>query len=221
MKNESLAASLLPDGEAGGAAEGPSKAEGPKADPSAMKPTMIAPLPENGLIGVLPDDLPAVVTVVCKQTAGDYHPRTGLIRCLCSACADARDAAKTAAGADGATETRGASEVTNDLMDPGPREMHCGMGQAKKWKASVRVLLEGHRTMPVGKWLTGWRGGSAPRAPRRDARFGPKRAKLRKMKQRGLLDEEEEMYSKAGANGEAKRRARATAPPESTAARAR
>jgi hypothetical protein len=39
---------------------------------------MIAPLPENGLVGVLPDDLPSVVTVVCKQTAGDYHPRTGL-----------------------------------------------------------------------------------------------------------------------------------------------
>ena len=196
VKNESLAASLLPDGEAGGAAEGPSKAEGPKADPSAMKPTMIAPLPENGLIGVLPDDLPAVVTVVCKQTAGDYHPRTGLIRCLCSACADARDAAKTAAGADGATETFvEPSEVTNDLMDPNKWEMHCGMGQAKKWKASVRVLLEGHRTMPVGKWLTGFGVAvSAPRAPRRDARFGPKRAKLRKMKQRGLLDEEEEMY---------------------------
>ena len=134
--------------------------------------------------------------MVCKQTAGDYHPRTGLIRCLCSACADARDAAKTAAGADGATETSAEpSEVTNDLMDPNKWEMHCGMGQAKKWKASVRVLLEGHRTMPVGKWLTGFGVAvSAPRAPRRDARFGPKRAKLRKMKQRGLLDEEEEMY---------------------------
>ena len=51
--------------------------------------------------------------------------------------------------------------------------------------------------MPVGKWLTGFGVAvSAPRAPRRDARFGPKRAKLRKMKKRGLLDEEEEMYRK-------------------------
>ena len=54
--------------------------------------------------------------------------------------------------------------------------MHCGMGQAKKWKASVRVLLEGHRTMPVGKWLTGsaWRlrrraRRAATRAPARNA----------------------------------------------------
>ena len=79
-------------------------------------------------------------------------------------------------------------------MDPNKWEMHCGMGQAKKWKASVRVLLRGTARCP---WVSGspaWRGGFSAARARRDARFGPKRAKLRKMKQRGLLDEEEEMY---------------------------
>ena len=32
---------------------------------------------DNGLIGVLPDDLPEVVTVVCRQHAGDYYSQDG------------------------------------------------------------------------------------------------------------------------------------------------
>jgi NuA3 HAT complex component NTO1 len=182
--NVAAAAVQIPPSAAGGG--GPSEAlpDDPEAlDGKTEKPEtlqMIAPLPENGLVGVLPDDLPSVVTVVCKQTAGDYHPRTGLITCLCLRCADAKD---------------GNEDASVFTMDPNRWEMHCGMGQAKKWKASVRVLLENHRTMPVGKWLTGFGVAvSAPRAPRRDARFGPKRNKLKKMKKNGLLDDEEAMY---------------------------
>ena len=167
------------------------EAEAVKAEDTEAKeapPQMIAPLPENGLIGILPDDLPSVVTVVCKQTAGDYAPRTGLIRCLCAACADA--------------EARDPKDTAVFTMDPNRWEMHCGMGQAKKWKASVRVLLEGHRTMPVGKWLTGFGVAvSAPRAPRRAARVGPQRAKVRKLKKRGLLAAAAERGRKRGPVG--------------------
>jgi hypothetical protein len=35
------------------------------------------------------------------------------------------------------------------VREPNRWETHCGMGQAKKWKASVRVVLENAKTMPV------------------------------------------------------------------------
>ena len=31
------------------------------------------------------------------------------------------------------------------MQEPNRWEIHCGMGQAKKWKASVRVVLVGAR----------------------------------------------------------------------------
>ena len=137
------------------------------------------PATDNGLIGVLPDDLPEVVTVVCRQHAGDYYPRTGMIRCLCPPCVEA-----TKEGRD-----------DESLQEPNRWEIHCGMGQAKKWKASVRVILAGHRTMPVGKWLQGFGiAVSSRRAPRQARQWGPKRAKLNKMKKKGLLADEENIY---------------------------
>ena len=126
-----------------------------------------------------PDDLPDLVTVICKQTAGEYHARTGMIRCLCDRC--------VAAAREGREE--------ECLQEPNRWEIHCGMGQAKKWKASVRVILEGHKTMPVGKWLeTFGVAVSSRKAPRQARVWGPKRAKLNKMKKKGLLDEEETIY---------------------------
>ena len=139
------------------------------------------PPPEHGLVGVLPDDLPDVVTVICKQTAGDYYPRTGLIKCLCDACQeglgfgeDLDDEADETGVKKEKEHAAGEEESTHEKMDPNRWEMHCGMGQAKKWKASVRVVLANHRTMPVGKWLTGFGVAVSARLPRREVKYGPK-----------------------------------------------
>ena len=137
------------------------------------------PVIDNGLEGVLPDDLPDVVTVICRHKVGDYYPRTGMIRCLCPTCVIATE--------------EGRHEES--LQEPNRWEIHCDMGQAKKWKASVRVVLEGHKTMPVGRWLEGFGiAVAARRAPRQARQFGPKRSKLKQMKERGELEEEEETY---------------------------
>ena len=134
--------------------------------------------PDNGLIGALPDDLPDCVTVVCRHSAGDYHPRTGYIRCLCKPCFAAHQADE--------------NDKTS-LMEPSRWEIHCGMGQAKKWKASMRVILENNKTMPAGKWLETF-GIAVRRAPRAPRVWGAKRAKLQKMKNRGELENEENIY---------------------------
>ena len=145
-------------------------ADGTVCDDEEEKPFI-----DNGLEGVLPDDLPDIVTVICRHKVGEYSPRTGMIRCLCPSCVIA-----TEEGRD-----------DESLQEPNRWEMHCDMGQAKKWKASVRVVLEGHKTMPVGKWLEGFGIAVASRrAPRQQRQFGPKRSKLKRMKERGELEEE-------------------------------
>ena len=145
-------------------------ADGTVCDDEEEKPFI-----DNGLEGVLPDDLPDIVTVICRHKVGEYSPRTGMIRCLCPSCVIA-----TKEGRD-----------DESLQEPNRWEMHCDMGQAKKWKASVRVVLEGHKTMPVGKWLEGFGIAVASRrAPRQQRQFGPKRSKLKRMKERGELEEE-------------------------------
>ena len=108
--------------------------------------------------GEIPDEVPDVVTVICRHNAGMYHPRTGMIRCLCPPCIIA-----TKEGRD-----------NDSLQEPNRWEIHCAMGQAKKWKASVRVVLENAKTMPVGKWLEGFGVGvSSRRAPRQPPNYKP------------------------------------------------
>ena len=92
-------------------------------------------------------------------------------------------------------DRHGGRRHEESLQEPNRWEIHCDMGQAKKWKASVRGSLEGHKTMPVGRWLEGFRiAVAARRAPRQARQFGPKRSKLKQMKERGELEEEEETY---------------------------
>ena len=203
----------------------------PNPDANLDNPT--PPPNDSGLIGVLPDDLPDVVTVVCKQTAGDYYPRTGLIKCLCDKCleeeGEEEEVKETKEKNENGTEDKDkdSSSKPDDQtkesatrMDPNRWEMHCGMGQAKKWKASVRVVLANHRTMPVGKWLTGFGVAvSAQRAPRREVRYGPKRSKLNKMKKKGLYDSEDELYRRLEPMGKGGKAAVKKGPPVRTGKR--
>jgi hypothetical protein len=69
-----------------------------------------------------------------------------MIRCLCAPCE--------------AATREGRHSVS--FQEPQRWEAHSGMSTAKKWKSSVRVVLdpgrgflggEGYHTIPVGKWI--------------------------------------------------------------------
>ena len=89
------------------------------------------------------------VTVVCKNKAGMFHPgqgTNGMIRCLCGPCEVAT--------------REGRHSVS--WQEPARWEAHCGMRGTRKWKSSVRVVLNpgkgflggpGYQTTPVGKWM--------------------------------------------------------------------
>ena len=63
-----------------------------------------------------------------------------MIRCPCLPCVEA-------------TKEEGRDDES--LQEPNRWEIHCGMGQAKKWKVSVRVISRG-APHDVGKWLQGF-----------------------------------------------------------------
>lgn len=82
---------------------------------------------------LVPKDLserPERVQVVCNGVKGDFLTQEYRVVCLCSMC-QGREGSLTA------TEF----------------EKHAGMGQAKKWKASLRMVVP--ERMPVGRWLDG------------------------------------------------------------------
>ena len=89
------------------------------------------------------------VMVVCKNKVGMFHPgqgTNGMIRCLCGPCEVAT--------------REGRHSVS--WQEPARWEAHCGMRGTRKWKSSVRVVLNpgkgflggpGYQTTPVGKWM--------------------------------------------------------------------
>ena len=89
------------------------------------------------------------VMVVCKNKCGMFHPGQGthgMIRCLCGPCEVA---------------TR-ENKHSVSWQEPARWERHCGMKGTRKWKSSVRVVLNpgkgflggpGYQTTPVGKWM--------------------------------------------------------------------
>ena len=82
---------------------------------------------------LVPKDLserPERVQVVCNGVKGDFLTQEYRVVCLCSTCQGQQ-------GSLTATEF----------------EKHAGMGQAKKWKASLRMVVP--ERMPVGRWLDG------------------------------------------------------------------
>jgi hypothetical protein len=82
---------------------------------------------------LVPKDLserPERVQVVCNGVKGDFLTQEYRVVCLCTTC-QGKEGSLTA------TEF----------------EKHAGMGQAKKWKASLRMVVP--ERMPVGRWLDG------------------------------------------------------------------
>ena len=65
-------------------------------------------------------ELPVEVSIVCRDVLGEYNTRKNIIRCLCSKCAPTPDALPV-------------------YHAPKFYEAHCGLTQARKWKASIRV----------------------------------------------------------------------------------
>jgi hypothetical protein len=77
---------------------------------------------------------PDKVGVTCNGVLADFHIKEFRMSCRCSQC-------------------RGGGK----LLSATEFEKHAGMGQAKKWKASIRMLEPAR--MPIGRWLDG---GDAP-----------------------------------------------------------
>ena len=73
---------------------------------------------------------PDKVGVVCNGVSADFHIKEFRMLCQCSQCL-------------GAGKSMSATEF----------EKHAGMGQAKKWKASIRMIEPAR--MPIGRWLDG------------------------------------------------------------------
>ena len=73
---------------------------------------------------------PERVSITCNGVKADFLVRE--FRCLCQ-CSQCGGAGRT--------------------MSPTEFEKHAGMGQAKKWKASIRMVEPAR--MPIGRWLDG------------------------------------------------------------------
>ena len=73
---------------------------------------------------------PDKVGVTCNGVRADFHIKEFRMLCQCSQCL-------------GAGKSMSATEF----------EKHAGMGQAKKWKASIRMVEPAR--MPIGRWLDG------------------------------------------------------------------
>ena len=80
-----------------------------------------------------PEDIlkrPDSVGVTCNGVKADFLVKLFKMRCQCTEC-------------QGQTKPMSATEF----------EKHAGMGQAKKWKASIRMVEPAR--MPIGRWLDG------------------------------------------------------------------
>ena len=84
----------------------------------------------------VPDDLPAMVSVVCKGVSGTYHVQTRRIECLCRACVD--------------------SDQGPVYHERSRFEAHIGVKGPKKWSHHIRVVLNNRTVMSLGKWLEVW-----------------------------------------------------------------
>ena len=90
-----------------------------------------------GNIGKEPDydKLPAELNVSCNGQGGIFYVRTQTIRCLCQFCAD----------------TAATLKVPSLSISVNEFERHCGMGQSKKWKYTIRVMNP--PIMTLGQWM--------------------------------------------------------------------
>ena len=84
----------------------------------------------------VPDDLPAMVSVVCRGVLGTYHVQTRRIECLCRACVDNDD-----------------GPVYHERTK---FEAHVGLKGPKRWAQTIRVVLNNRTLISLGKWLETW-----------------------------------------------------------------
>ena len=130
------------EAEAEAPAEGGSDAlqlvEEPELDPQPSRPAE----PEE----LAPEEDPNPIMVVCKNKTGMYHPSVRMVRCLCTPCEAA---------------TRSGRHSVS-FQEPQRWEAHSGMASAKKWKSSIRVVLNqgrgflggvGYHTITLGQWF--------------------------------------------------------------------
>ena len=85
-----------------------------------------------GAMSTLPDGsaMPERLSVICNGVAAEYLTQTNQVLCHCSDCGGQAS-----------------------LMSPTEFEKHAGMGQAKKWKTSLRMVEPAK--MPIGRFLDG------------------------------------------------------------------
>ena len=110
------------------------------------------PFPLRASNSMLAGPLPGIFTVVARTTPGELRLKDQLVRCVCRACAPSEYRHAAPGDTDPPVNNTG-SAVRGCFFDPNKWENHVGMGQAKKWKSSVRIVLEDGSTASVGGWL--------------------------------------------------------------------
>ena len=111
------------------------------------------PVPLRASNSMLSGPLPGIFMIVARNTPGELRLKDQLVRCVCRACAPT-EYRNPAPGCDADTVVNNTgSAVRGCFFDPNKWECHVGMGQAKKWKSSVRIILEDGTTVSVGSWL--------------------------------------------------------------------
>ena len=144
----------------------------------------------------VPDDLPAMVSVVCRGIPGTYHVQTRRIECLCQECVAADDGPV--------------------YIDREKFEAHTGVKGTKKWRSANKVVLSNGTLITLGKWLEIW-GCEVYREEMVDL-TDPSLAHTRKLSRKQLEEIQRNVYKRLGLNKNDKN-AKVTGPPPKTGKR--
>ena len=144
----------------------------------------------------VPDDLPAMVSVVCRGVLGTYQVQTRRIECLCQECV--------------------AADNGPVYIDREKFEAHTGVKGTKKWKSAIKVVLSNRTLITLGKWLEIW-GCEVYREEMVDL-TDPSLAHNRKLSRKQLEEIQRNVYKRLGLNKNDKN-AKVTGPPPKTGKR--